>query len=279
MSKLGFPEKANAATVYFKNGMTLDCDYVWKDGNTVFLVVHGKRFAVGYEQSKIDTERSFRRGEIRPKPTRQKRQRNPENSTSREVNQKSKSNPYVKYKYGSNWTGPGVHRRIEDKRDPDEQRSKGSDRYVKPRSKKTIPRRGDSIGVTTSIPNSNRDRKIKGSENQRVKGYERNTKDIKRPNNEVRRYNENLKKDYDRKQKEYRSKVKEYEKKRREVEAYNAQVEEHNAQLRKDSQVSPFPTHRPQQSRGGYSNRKPYLGKDDPNRPYLERHPASRRWD
>lgn len=46
-------------TVYFKNGKKLVCDRAWKDGSTVFLVVHGKKIAVGYYDSQIDIERSF----------------------------------------------------------------------------------------------------------------------------------------------------------------------------------------------------------------------------
>ena len=46
-------------TVYFKNGKSLNCDRAWKDGRTVFLVVHGKKMAIGYDESLIDMERSF----------------------------------------------------------------------------------------------------------------------------------------------------------------------------------------------------------------------------
>lgn len=45
--------------VYLKWGRKLLCDYVWRDGNTIFVVVHGKEFAVGYDPKEIDLERSF----------------------------------------------------------------------------------------------------------------------------------------------------------------------------------------------------------------------------
>jgi hypothetical protein len=45
--------------VYLKWGRKLLCDYVWRDGNTLFVVVHGKEFAVGYDPKEIDLERSF----------------------------------------------------------------------------------------------------------------------------------------------------------------------------------------------------------------------------
>ena len=45
--------------VYLKWGRKLLCDYVWRDGRTIFVVVHGKKFAVGYDPKEIDMERSF----------------------------------------------------------------------------------------------------------------------------------------------------------------------------------------------------------------------------
>ncbi len=50
--------------VYLKWGQKLLCDYVWRDGNTIFIVVHGKKIAVGYDPKEIDMERSF---EVPPK--------------------------------------------------------------------------------------------------------------------------------------------------------------------------------------------------------------------
>jgi hypothetical protein len=49
----------NPGLVYFKNGKTLLCDRAWKRGETVFLVIHGKDFAVGYDESQIQMKRSF----------------------------------------------------------------------------------------------------------------------------------------------------------------------------------------------------------------------------
>ena len=45
--------------VYLKWGQKLVCDYVWRDGDTIFVVVRGKRFAIGYAPNEIDLERSF----------------------------------------------------------------------------------------------------------------------------------------------------------------------------------------------------------------------------
>ena len=45
--------------VYLKWGHKLLCDYVWREGDTIFVVVHGKEFAIGYDPKEIDLERSF----------------------------------------------------------------------------------------------------------------------------------------------------------------------------------------------------------------------------
>lgn len=46
-------------TIYFRNGKKLLCDRVWQEGETLFLVVHGKNFAVGYGLDRIDLKKSF----------------------------------------------------------------------------------------------------------------------------------------------------------------------------------------------------------------------------
>jgi len=46
-------------TVYFKNGREVLCDAAWKESGTVFLVIHGKGYAVGYKEEEIDLKKSF----------------------------------------------------------------------------------------------------------------------------------------------------------------------------------------------------------------------------
>jgi S1-C subfamily serine protease len=55
----GRPFEAPGA-VYFRNGRQVLCDRAWRDRNTVILLVHGRRIAVGYDIGEIDMERSFR---------------------------------------------------------------------------------------------------------------------------------------------------------------------------------------------------------------------------
>jgi hypothetical protein len=46
-------------TVYFKNGRQALCDAAWKEAGTVFLVIYGKGYAVGYKEEEIDMKKSF----------------------------------------------------------------------------------------------------------------------------------------------------------------------------------------------------------------------------
>ena len=49
------------AIIYKRNGRKLVCDRVWRDKNIIFLVVHGKRFAIGYRKDEINMKKSFPR--------------------------------------------------------------------------------------------------------------------------------------------------------------------------------------------------------------------------
>lgn len=50
---------SGAGSVYFRNGREVLCDAAWKEGSTVFLVIHGKGYAVSYKEDEIDMKRSF----------------------------------------------------------------------------------------------------------------------------------------------------------------------------------------------------------------------------
>ncbi|MFH1935438.1 MAG: DUF4124 domain-containing protein [Pseudomonadota bacterium] len=91
---------------------------------------------------------------------------------------------------------------------------------------------------------------------------------IQKYNAQARKHNTQTLNEYESAKRDYEKRLKEYEKKKREVEEYNAWVDEQNAQKYKGS--------RPEDS-GGYSMRKPYLGDEDPHRPFYQRHPAARR--
>ena len=53
------PAGERSVTVYFKNGREVLCDAAWKEGRTLFLVMHGKGYAVGYDENEIDMRKSF----------------------------------------------------------------------------------------------------------------------------------------------------------------------------------------------------------------------------
>ena len=58
-SPLRTRSSSRPGTVYFRNGREVLCDAAWKEGRTVFLVIHGKGYAVGYKEEEIDMRRSF----------------------------------------------------------------------------------------------------------------------------------------------------------------------------------------------------------------------------
>lgn len=86
-------------------------------------------------------------------------------------------------------------------------------------------------------------------------------------------------------QQENEARRREYEKARKKVESHNAQVREYNAQLNNNGNKPDFIPKSPPSAgmfpkspppKTNDNGRKPYLGDDDPNRSYFERHPLSR---
>ena len=106
----------------------------------------------------------------------------------------------------------------------------------------------------------NRNRVIREENQRRLKEHKAKSREIEKRNTQIRRANE-------RKLKEYNRKVEEVRKQNAEVREHNRAVTEQNARIRKKNS---------NQNRS--SSRKPYLGDNDPNRPYHERHPAERGW-
>ena len=48
-----------SGNVYFKNGKRLFCERAWSYGGKIFLVVHGKKVAISYDENEIDMKKSF----------------------------------------------------------------------------------------------------------------------------------------------------------------------------------------------------------------------------
>jgi len=48
-----------SGTVYFKNGKRLVCERAWRYGDNIFLVVHGKKIAISYDENEIDMRETF----------------------------------------------------------------------------------------------------------------------------------------------------------------------------------------------------------------------------
>jgi len=48
-----------SGNVYFKNGKRLFCERAWRYGGKIFLVIHGKKVAISYDENEIDMKKSF----------------------------------------------------------------------------------------------------------------------------------------------------------------------------------------------------------------------------
>jgi hypothetical protein len=47
-----------AQTLYLQNGQKIACDHSWMEGDTLFVVPQGKRYAISYEKREIDLQRT-----------------------------------------------------------------------------------------------------------------------------------------------------------------------------------------------------------------------------
>ena len=105
-------------------------------------------------------------------------------------------------------------------------------------------------------------------ENRKRKEYEEEVQRVNKYNKEVAENNSKTTLE--------NQKRKEYEEEVQRVNKYNKEVDEYNSQQNKG--VSPFNVKKDQNQdkTGGINFRKPYLGKQDPNRSYFERHPLGR---
>jgi len=138
--------------------------------------------------------------------------------------------------------------------------TKGNNTYVKKRKSrsKSLNKLSRSYNATTNRTFSRRT----------YKGYDKKQRQIDDNNIKIRKRNEQI-------QRENEARRQEYEKERKKVERHNAQVKEYNAQLNNDVESQgPFMKREPKRVK--YRGRKPYLGKDDPNRPFYQRHPLAR---
>ena len=52
-------KQAGDVTIYFKNGRSLVCEKVWREGNNIFVIGKGKKYAVSYSVSEVDLNRTF----------------------------------------------------------------------------------------------------------------------------------------------------------------------------------------------------------------------------
>jgi len=54
------PQKQGGSIIiFFKNGRSMVCEKVWREGGSVFVIGKGKKYAVSYADGEIDMEKSF----------------------------------------------------------------------------------------------------------------------------------------------------------------------------------------------------------------------------
>lgn len=60
-NQAGTPEPADETgyVLHFRNGRRLICDRIWREENTVFVVVKGKSISIGYNEKRINLAKTF----------------------------------------------------------------------------------------------------------------------------------------------------------------------------------------------------------------------------
>lgn len=54
------PADETGYVLHFRNGRKLICDRIWREENTVFVVVKGKSIALGYDEKRINLAKTFK---------------------------------------------------------------------------------------------------------------------------------------------------------------------------------------------------------------------------
>lgn len=46
--------------LYLRNGKVISCERIWRENNMIYIVHHGKKFAVGYPENEVDLTKTFK---------------------------------------------------------------------------------------------------------------------------------------------------------------------------------------------------------------------------
>jgi hypothetical protein len=238
--------------LYFNNGKQITCDQAWQEGDTVFVVPQGKRFAISYEKKEID----FQKSSVRI----------PENVSSQASTQ-AITPPEVKPQTGQRSLLTINHGQQRIAREPDRLQtnskySSGPNRSNSASTGRNTALQSDSQGSAASVPPKITNPVPKVPSNSGNVAEPKTLQDQQAQQEANRRS-----------QQEYQQKLSEYEKSKRQVEQYNKQVDEHNEAVRKQNAAAQ------QQQNASKPERKPYLensypgmmNQDSGRKPYLNK--------
>jgi len=219
-------------TLYLKNGKQINCDQVWQDGDSIFAVQQGKRFAISYEKTEIDLQRSsvqIPEKTTPPTATRPttdvlvvppKGERSILRIYHHEYSLTPKSHSSgLNEKRSERPTAPTPS--ADAKNTPEKREVGGSG----PANTPTNYWRGNSPSQSGMVEN----KRLPGQQMQR----DANISNQKEYQQKLREYEAAKRKN----DQEYQQKLKEYDAAKRQVEEYNKQVEEHNAKIRKSERM------------------------------------------
>jgi len=161
-----------------------------------------------------------------------------------------------------------IEKKAYKKEQPQKTQSTKIEESIKPKKKYDINTKGNNTYVKKR-KSQNR------SLNKLSRSYNATTNRTDKKQLHIDDYNANIRKRNEQIQREYEARRQAYEIERKKVEKHNAQVKEYNSQLNNDVESQGY-FMKTEPKRVKYKGRKPYLGKDDPNKPFYQRHPLSR---
>jgi hypothetical protein len=236
-------------TLYLKNGKQINCDQVWQEGDDVFIVPPGKRFAISYEKNEIDLQRSS--------------VRIPEKTSPPTVTRPTADVLVVPPK------GEGSILRIyhheyslAPKSPPPQAKATTSEKPYNPTPAGNARDVMEPRDVGGTIP-PNTPINYGAGNNPSGSGMMEN-KRLPDPQNQREPNQKN--------EQEYQQKLKEYDAAKRQVEEYNKQVEEHNAKIRKSERMERHREYinRSNEAFEAYNNKNKPISRDSGINPILK---------
>jgi hypothetical protein len=236
-------------TLYIKNGKQINCDQVWQEGDSVFVVPPGKKFAISYPKNEVDSQGSS--------------VQIPEKNTSPPATRPTTDVLVVPPK------GEGSILRIY------HHEYSLAPKSPPPRAKKAPSEKPNNPTPAANARNSMEPRGVGGFivPNSPINYGAGNNPGQSALTEPKRIQDSQMQRDPNRNsQEEYQQKLREYENQKRQVEEYNKQVEEHNAKIRKSERMDRHREYieRSNEAFEAYNNRNKPISRDSGINPVLK---------